>query len=212
MPDLPPEGGAIVVEDEGPPEVRVGLSGFQPLVADVLALALARQGLHAAPLRQQPDRRPAPDVVVAALDHNTLGRLDELRAAMPKVPIVVVVPSVSGPVRQVARRAEVAAVIMRSSGVGRLTEVLEVVLAGGAVAPVEEVATSPLAVLTERELVVLRMVAVGSTNAEIGAALGISPHTARTHVQNMMAKLGVRTRLGAGAVARKAGLTSGGAG
>ena len=103
--------------------------------------------------------------------------------------------------------------IVRSSGLGRLTEVLELVLAGGdGGAIADDAATSPLAVLTEREIAVLRMVAGGSTNAEIGAALGISPHTARTHVQNMMAKLGVRTRLGAGAVAREAGLTSGGTG
>ena len=197
-----------MVEDEGPAGTWVGLTGFQPLVADVLALALARRGLHADALRRQPPGTSAPDVVVAALDHNTLDRLDELRAAMPKVPIVAVVPSASGPLRQVARRAGVAAVMARSAGLGRLTEVLEVALAGDTVAFADDAATSPLGVLTAREIAVLRMVAAGSTNAEIGTALGISPHTARTHV-NMMGKLRVRTRLGAGVVAREAGLTSG---
>ena len=43
--------------------------------------------------------------------------------------------------------------------------------------------------LTERELAVLRLLAEGKTNAEIGAALFISQKTASVHVTNIMRKL-----------------------
>lgn len=48
--------------------------------------------------------------------------------------------------------------------------------------------------LTTRELVVARLLAVGRTNAEIGAELGISPFTARNHAERVMGKLGVSNR------------------
>jgi tetratricopeptide (TPR) repeat protein len=51
--------------------------------------------------------------------------------------------------------------------------------------------------LTERELDVLRQVAAGKTNAEIGEALFISPFTAKTHVANLLGKLGVESRAAA---------------
>jgi LuxR family maltose regulon positive regulatory protein len=54
--------------------------------------------------------------------------------------------------------------------------------------------------LSGRELDVLRRIAQGSSNVEIAKSLGMSPHTARTHVQNILTKLGVSTR--AAAVAR----------
>jgi ATP/maltotriose-dependent transcriptional regulator MalT len=55
--------------------------------------------------------------------------------------------------------------------------------------------------LTSRELQVLRLVASGKTNAEIAAALIVSEHTVRRHVQNIYAKLGVSSRAGATAYA-----------
>jgi DNA-binding NarL/FixJ family response regulator len=48
--------------------------------------------------------------------------------------------------------------------------------------------------LTRRELDVLRLVAAGQTNKEIGATLVISEHTVARHVQNMLAKLGCASR------------------
>ena len=213
MPDQRPlDGESNVVEAEAPHGARVGLSGFQPLTADVLALAMARRGLPADALRSTADGEPAPDVVVAAVDHNSLARLDELRAAMPAVAIVAVAPATGGPVGQAARRLRLAALVPRTAGMGRLAEVLEVVLSGGRVDRTGRTDANPLEGLTERELEVLRLVASGASNAEIGEALGISPHTGRTHVQNLMAKIGVRTRLAAGAAARRAGLMPRGGG
>lgn len=48
--------------------------------------------------------------------------------------------------------------------------------------------------LTSRELEILQMLAVGTSNADIAEALVISPATAKTHVRNIYSKLGVHSR------------------
>jgi DNA-binding CsgD family transcriptional regulator len=60
--------------------------------------------------------------------------------------------------------------------------------------------------LTGRELAVLRLVAAGRSNAQIGAELFISPRTAGVHVTNILRKLGVTNRVQAAALAEHAGL------
>jgi ATP/maltotriose-dependent transcriptional regulator MalT len=55
--------------------------------------------------------------------------------------------------------------------------------------------------LTERELEVLRLVAAGRSNREIATQLVVSEHTARRHLQNIFAKLGVSSRSAATAYA-----------
>jgi DNA-binding CsgD family transcriptional regulator len=54
---------------------------------------------------------------------------------------------------------------------------------------------------------VLRLVAEGRSNGEIGTALFISTKTASVHVSNILAKLGVSGRGEAAAVAHRIGLT-----
>ncbi|MEV5558493.1 response regulator transcription factor [Nonomuraea wenchangensis] len=65
-----------------------------------------------------------------------------------------------------------------------------------------------LAVLTEREREVLALVGQGLSNQEIGAALFLSPATARTHVSRAMAKLGARDRAQLVVIAYRTGLVS----
>lgn len=60
--------------------------------------------------------------------------------------------------------------------------------------------------LTERELDVLRLLARGLANKEIGRALGISEDTVKTHVSRVLAKLGARSRTQAVLNAMRAGL------
>jgi len=60
--------------------------------------------------------------------------------------------------------------------------------------------------LTDRELTVLRLLAAGRTNPQIGAELYISTSTASVHVSNILRKLGVSSRVQAAATAERAGL------
>jgi DNA-binding CsgD family transcriptional regulator len=67
-------------------------------------------------------------------------------------------------------------------------------------------ARDPLAGLTEREVEVLRLLAAGQSNKEIGAKLFIAPKTASVHVSNILAKLGAASRTEAAAIAHAQGL------
>ena len=62
--------------------------------------------------------------------------------------------------------------------------------------------------LTERELLVLRLLVAGRSNGEIGAELFISRKTASVHVSNILRKLGVSNRAQAAALAERAGLVT----
>ena len=65
----------------------------------------------------------------------------------------------------------------------------------------EERAAPSLAMLTERECDVLEGMRSGLSNAQISVALGISVATVKTHVSNVLAKLGARSRSHAVALA-----------
>jgi two-component system, NarL family, nitrate/nitrite response regulator NarL len=60
--------------------------------------------------------------------------------------------------------------------------------------------------LTPREREVLTLLARGGDNDSIAQALVISPQTARTHIQNVLVKLGVHSRLEAAALAIQNGM------
>lgn len=60
--------------------------------------------------------------------------------------------------------------------------------------------------LTRREREVLVLLAEGADNDAIARSLVISPQTARTHIQNVLGKLGVHSRLEAAAFARQNGI------
>ena len=126
-----------------------------------------------------------------------------------------------------AVRAGASGFLIKDAPAEKLLEGVRVVAAGDALlAPsvarrvIERFAQLPaprtepaeaLSRLTERELEVLRLVARGLSNAEIGRELYVSDHTAKTHVGHVLGKLGLRDRIQAVVFAYESGLVRPGA-
>jgi DNA-binding CsgD family transcriptional regulator len=96
---------------------------------------------------------------------------------------------------QVRHRAEIAQEIDRLQSVEPVRE--NIPRKKASANPVESGAKD----LSDREREVLRSIASGLANKEIATALGISVATARNHVQNILRKLGVHSKLEAVALA-----------
>ena len=80
---------------------------------------------------------------------------------------------------------------------------LVVVLSLGDSAPAESAVH-----LTPRQQAVLQLLAVGKSTNGIASELSLTPTTVRNHIANLLAALGVHSRLEAVAAARRAGLLS----
>ncbi len=72
----------------------------------------------------------------------------------------------------------------------------------------ERAVTTRISALTAREQQVLEGIASGGTNATIGAALGLSEETIRTHARRLYSKLGVHDRAHAVSEGYRRGLLS----
>jgi two-component system response regulator NreC len=146
-------------------------------------------------------REHAPDVLVLDLHMRrelSLSVLSELRAASPRTAIVIltmdddpafVAPAwaagAAGYVLKEASRADLVRAIRTVAGGGRY---LDPAIGGWALASSDD------AMLSERELEVLRLVALGNTNGEIAKQLYISPRTVETHRASVQRKLGLNGR------------------
>jgi DNA-binding NarL/FixJ family response regulator len=63
--------------------------------------------------------------------------------------------------------------------------------------------------LTDREIEVLRLVAIGNSNKIIGAQLNVSEATIKGHMKSILAKLGANDRAHAVTIAMKRGFMDG---
>ena len=63
--------------------------------------------------------------------------------------------------------------------------------------------------LSEREVEVLRRVALGTSNKEIAAELSVSEATIKAHMKNILAKLGAKDRTHAVTIASRRGFLEG---
>jgi DNA-binding CsgD family transcriptional regulator len=117
---------------------------------------------------------------------------------------------VAGRLRQAADLANALAARLLHDEISSLAGRARIGIAGGEADSKTGGEATALPGLTGRELEVLRLVAAGRNNRDVAAELFISAKTASVHVSNILAKLGVHTRVEAAAIAHRAGLTSSG--
>jgi DNA-binding NarL/FixJ family response regulator len=99
-------------------------------------------------------------------------------------------------------RSGVRAVLPHDASAAQIVAAIYAAAAGLAVVPIDDVAAvlpearmeEPAEPLTPRETQVLEMLAEGLSNKEIAARLGISDHTAKFHVNSILAKLNAGKR------------------
>ena len=207
----------LLVDDHA--MVRRGLREFLALFEDIEVVGEAADGREA--LTATESLRP--DVVVMDLN---LPRLDgveatrELRKARPEVEVVALTGTVeeervmaaieagaAGFLLKDADPDDVAAAIRAArNGEMYLAPAVAGVVARQLRAPGGPIAPADDSALTPRERDVLGLVAEGLPNRAIGEALGITERTARTHVSNILAKLGLTSRTQAALYAVDQGL------
>ncbi|MBI3959264.1 MAG: response regulator transcription factor [Chloroflexi bacterium] len=193
--------------------VRKGIRDFLEEDAQIQVLAEASDGQEAWALlaRQQPD--------VAVLDIRMTGLngielTGRIKERYPQVRVLILTAYDDEPYIFALLRAGADGYVLKTAGSRDLLQAVKSVAAGKSVLD-PDIASKVIANLTsnrtieplsERELEVLRCVAKGRSNREIGHTLAISGRTVQGHLANVFAKLHVASRTEAVTVALQQGL------
>jgi DNA-binding NarL/FixJ family response regulator len=207
----------VVLADDQP-LVRTGLRMILSAESDIEVVGEAANGFEAIDLCAS----TKPDVVLMDVRMPELDGISATRqiASLDAPPRVLVLTTFDlDEVVYDALRAGASGFLLKDAPEERLTTAIRVVADGGSLfAPsvtrrlIEEFARrapkseADLSSLTERENEVLRLVARGLSNAEIGSTLFVSENTVKTHVARVLMKLGVRDRVQAVVLAYESGL------
>lgn len=151
--------------------------------------------------------------------------LAELFAANPQLSVVVLSDSQDRALLSTAVRAGVRGWVEPTASVDHLVRVLHGVADGESWFPprlmtpvldvlieareAREQATAVTSLLSAREIEVLQCLTQGLTRREIADRYFLSPHTVRTHINNVLHKLDVHSTLAAVSIARQMGLSDG---
>jgi DNA-binding NarL/FixJ family response regulator len=201
--------------------VRQGLRMFLGLDPEIDVIGEAKNGAEA--IEQVKLARP--DVVLMDLLMPVMGGIEaigKIRAEAPETEVVAMTSVLEDSAVVGAVRAGAIGYLLKDTDGPALCAAIKAAAAGqvqlapeAAVRLMREVqAPAPAAnsgkgeALTERETDVLKLVAKGQANKEIAAELGIGEKTVKTHVSNLLAKLGVQSRTQAALYAANAGLVS----
>jgi DNA-binding NarL/FixJ family response regulator len=196
----------LIADDQA--MVRGGLRLILEDQPDLTVVAEAADGAEAVALA----RRLRPDVSLVDIRMPRLDGIEVTRAlAGPGVadplPVVIVTTFDLDEYVFGALRAGAVGFILKDAGPALLVEAVRAAAAGDALvspsvtvrllkhfasATTPAVATTPL---SEREIEVIRAIAKGRTNREIGAELFISVSTVKSHLASVQAKLGLRNRV-----------------
>ena len=197
----------MVVDDHT--MVRRGLATFLKVFDDLEMAGEAASGKAAVQLcaQQQPDV-VLMDMVMPDMDGATATRL--IRKQFPKVQVLALTSFKEELLVQSALQAGAIGYLLKDISADELAQAIRAAHAGRATLSPEaaqalvHAASQPPAPgldLTERERVVLALMVEGLNNTQIAERLTVSPSTVKSHVSNILSKLGVASRTEAVAIA-----------
>ena len=206
----------LIADDQ--PLARAGFKAVLEATGNIQVVAEAANGEQAVQLARQHQ----PDVVLMDIRMPGMGGIEATRR-MPNQKVLILTTFGLDDYIIEALRAGASGFLLKDAPVEELVSAVRTVAAGDAqLSPavtkrlLNQVArrlpaavqrdTESLAQLTEREREVLRLLAAGMTNAEIAVALVVSEPTVKTHVSNVLQKLGLRDRVQAVIYAYESGL------
>ena len=191
------------------PLLRAGIAALVNAESDMKLVAEATNGQEAI----EKFRSHLPDVTLMDLQMPALNGIEAIIGIRSEFPNarVIVLTTYAGDVQVVrALKAGARGYILKAHVRRELLDTIRAVHAGQKRIP-PEVATD-LAEhaadedLTSRELDVLRLIAAGNANKEIGGQLSITEETVKSHVTNILAKLGANDRTHAVTIGLKRGI------
>lgn len=197
----------LCVDDH--PVVRRGVAAMLGTEPELELVAEAASGEEAVELFRQ----YRPDIVLMDLrlagDMDGIDAIRDICREWPQARILVLTTYAGDENIHRALAAGARGYLIKDTLDGRLVDAIRTVHQGRRHVPpeiaVQLAEHGPRVELTDREREVLNLMARGLRNKEIGAALSISEATARTHVENVVAKLGVSGRTEAVVVAAQRG-------
>jgi DNA-binding NarL/FixJ family response regulator len=213
----------FIVDDHG--MVRRGMRAYLSIFDDIEVVGEAADGRDALErVHVMAAAGTPPDVVLMDLAMEPIDGVAatrELRAALPDIEVVAVTSLVDQSRVQAALEAGASGYLIKDAAPEELAVAIRAARRGeihldAAVArrlmdslrPSREPASDPFAELSEREREILKLIAEGHANKEIARRLVISERTARTHVSNILRKLGLSSRTQAALLAVREGLGS----
>lgn len=191
------------------PLLREGITAVINSQPDMVLVAQAENGRDAI----QKFREHRPDVTLMDLrlpDMSGIDTMIAIRAQFSEARIIMLTTFEGDVEVQRALQAGARGYLLKSMPPKELVEVIRQVHAGKKRIPVEIAAT--LAdhlsdeALTNREIDVLRHIAGGNRNRDIGERLFISEETVKVHIKHIMEKLGASDRTQAVAIAVRRGI------
>ena len=188
--------------------MRMGLVTATSGEPDMEVVAEANNGIEAVAAY----RIHRPDVVVLDLrmpKQNGIETIRILREEFSEARVLIFSSYASGDEVFRAFSAGANGFVVKEMALERLLEAIREVHSGQQYIPPEismRLSGTVLSQLSPRELEVLRFVAKGLSNKEVGAALQIAEGTIKTHLKSILGKLGVSDRTQAILVAVKRGI------
>ena len=209
MPAETPLIRILSVDDH--PLLRSGIGALIATQPDMQLVAEAANGKEAVQLY----RELRPDVTLMDLQMPDMSGLDAIIAIKSEDPSarIIVLTTYSGDVlAQRALKAGAHAYVLKSLVRTEILDTIRLVNAGEKRIQADVAADMAMhtadAALTGREIQVLQLVGSGYANKAISAKLDINEETTKTHIKNILAKLGARDRTHAVSLGLKRGIIS----